>query len=72
MTRIGVALAFLILSGVMLIADSVGRHIPKGYIYAPMAFALAIEVLNLRTSACGPPLSAEIESRSRWGGGRVG
>ena len=42
------ALAFLILIGVMLVADAVGRHIPKGYIYAPMAFALAIELLNLR------------------------
>jgi predicted tellurium resistance membrane protein TerC len=45
------ALAFLILIGVMLVADSVGRHIPKGYIYAPMGFALAIELLNLRMRA---------------------
>lgn len=45
------ALAFLILIGVMLVADAVGRHIPKGYIYAPMAFALLIELLNLRMKA---------------------
>lgn len=45
------ALAFLILIGVMLVADAVGRHIPKGYIYAPMAFALVIELLNLRMKA---------------------
>ena len=42
------ALAFLILIGVMLVADGLGRHIPKGYIYAPMAFALVIEMLNIR------------------------
>lgn len=42
------ALAFLILIGVMLLAEAVGRHIPKAYIYAPMAFALLVELLNLR------------------------
>lgn len=42
------ALAFLILIGVMLLAEAVGRHIPKAYIYAPMAFALGVELLNLR------------------------
>ena len=49
------ALAFLILIGVMLVADAVGRHIPKGYIYAPMAFALVIELLNLRMKARKAP-----------------
>jgi predicted tellurium resistance membrane protein TerC len=42
------ALSFLILIGVMLIADAFGRHIPKGYIYFAMAFALGVEMLNLR------------------------
>lgn len=42
------ALSFLILIGVTLVADSVGRHIPKGYIYFSMAFAFAVEMLNLR------------------------
>jgi predicted tellurium resistance membrane protein TerC len=42
------ALSFLILIGVMLIAESVGKHINKGYIYFAMAFALVVEMLNLR------------------------
>lgn len=41
------ALAFLMLIGVMLVADGLGRHIPKGYIYFAMAFSLAVEMLNL-------------------------
>ncbi|MFD2234048.1 TerC family protein [Phaeospirillum tilakii] len=41
------ALAFLLLIGVALIADGTGHEIPKGYLYFAMAFALAIEVLNL-------------------------
>jgi predicted tellurium resistance membrane protein TerC len=42
------ALSFLILIGVMLVAESVGTHINKGYIYFAMAFALLVEVLNLK------------------------
>ena len=42
------ALSFLILIGVMLVADSFDRHIPKGYIYFAMAFSLGVEMLNLR------------------------
>jgi predicted tellurium resistance membrane protein TerC len=42
------ALAFLILIGVTLIAEGVGLHIPKGYIYFSMAFAFGVEMLNLR------------------------
>jgi predicted tellurium resistance membrane protein TerC len=42
------ALAFLLLIGVMLVADGFGQHIPKGYIYFAMAFALAVELLNMR------------------------
>ncbi len=42
------ALAFLILIGVALIADGIGLHIPKGYIYFAMAFAFGMEMLNLR------------------------
>ena len=43
------ALSFLILIGVMLTAEAMGMHIKKGYIYFAMAFALFVEVLNLRT-----------------------
>ena len=42
------ALSFLILIGVMLIAEGVGAHMDKGYIYFAMFFALIVEVLNIR------------------------
>ncbi len=42
------ALSFLILIGILLVSDSIGAHIPKGYIYFAMAFALIVEMLNLR------------------------
>ena len=42
------ALAFLILIGVALIAEGFKLHIPKGYIYFAMAFSLAVEMLNIR------------------------
>ena len=42
------ALSFLILIGVTLAGESLGQHIPKGYIYFSMAFAFAVEMLNLR------------------------
>jgi predicted tellurium resistance membrane protein TerC len=42
------ALSFLLLIGVMLMAEGLGQHIPKGYIYSAMAFSLIVEMLNLR------------------------
>ena len=45
------ALAFLILIGVMLVAEGMGQHISKGYIYFAMAFAVTIEMLNIRVRA---------------------
>lgn len=42
------ALSFLTLVGVALIAEGWGLHIPKGYIYFAMAFSVAVEMLNLR------------------------
>jgi predicted tellurium resistance membrane protein TerC len=41
------ALSFLLLIGVTLIADGAGLHVPKGYIYAAMGFAVFVEMLNL-------------------------
>jgi predicted tellurium resistance membrane protein TerC len=41
------ALSFLLLIGIALVADGTGFHIPKGYLYFAMAFSLGIEVLNL-------------------------
>jgi predicted tellurium resistance membrane protein TerC len=44
------ALAFLLLIGVALIADGMGFHIPRGYIYFAMAFAGVVEVINVLAS----------------------
>jgi predicted tellurium resistance membrane protein TerC len=45
------ALAFLLMIGVMLVAEGLGTHIEKGYIYFAMAFSLLVEILNLRAKA---------------------
>jgi predicted tellurium resistance membrane protein TerC len=42
------ALSFLLLIGVVLVADGMGQHVSKAYIYVAMAFSLFVEVLNLR------------------------
>jgi predicted tellurium resistance membrane protein TerC len=42
------ALSFLILIGVMLVAEGLGQHIDKGYIYVAMGFALVVELINMR------------------------
>jgi predicted tellurium resistance membrane protein TerC len=42
------ALAFLVLIGVLLVADGAGQHLPRGYIYFAMGFALAVEVVNMK------------------------
>ncbi len=48
------ALAFLLLIGVTLIADGFGQHVPKGYIYFAMAFSVFVEMLNLRLRRSKP------------------
>jgi predicted tellurium resistance membrane protein TerC len=45
------ALAFLILIGMVLVAEGLHTHIPRGYVYFAMAFSLGVEMLNLRASA---------------------
>lgn len=45
------ALAFLIMIGIALIADGLDFHIPKGYIYFSMAFALLVEFINIMTGS---------------------
>ena len=42
------ALAFLFVIGVVLIADGFDHHVPKGYVYFAMAFSVAVEALNIR------------------------
>ena len=46
-TLVMLALAFLVMIGLVLIADGFGFHVPKGYIYAAMAFSVAVELLNM-------------------------
>jgi len=48
------ALAFLLMIGVTLIAEGFGQHIPKGYIYFAMAFSVFVEMLNLRVRGSHP------------------
>jgi len=50
------ALAFLILIGVVLVADGMGQHIPKGYVYFAMAFSLGVELLNIRLRSRQAPV----------------
>jgi predicted tellurium resistance membrane protein TerC len=42
------ALSFLVVIGVVLIADGFGHHVPRGYIYFSLAFSVGVEMLNLR------------------------
>lgn len=42
------ALSFLLLVGVMLVAEATGRHVEKGYVYFAMAFSFVVELLNIR------------------------
>lgn len=43
-----IALAFLVTIGVILVAEAFGQHVPKGYIYFAMVYALLVEFLNIR------------------------
>jgi predicted tellurium resistance membrane protein TerC len=50
------ALAFLILIGVMLVGEAFGQHVSKGYIYFAMAFSLGVELLNMRLRGKAEPV----------------
>ncbi|MUL42813.1 TerC family protein [Streptomonospora sp. PA3] len=67
------ALAFLLLIGMTLVADGLGFHVPKGYIYTAMGFSLFVEVLNLlrRRSRSAPvKLSSRYSDEGPAGEGR--
>jgi predicted tellurium resistance membrane protein TerC len=51
------ALSFLVLIGVALVAEGIDFHIPKGYIYFAMAFSVVVELLNLRVRGRGAPVA---------------
>ena len=59
------ALSFLILIGVTLVGESLGQHIPKGYIYFSMAFAFGVEMLNLRIRAKAKTAPVELHQPYR-------
>jgi predicted tellurium resistance membrane protein TerC len=50
------ALSFLLLIGVVLVAEGFGQHISKGYIYFAMAFSFGVEMLNIRVRAVRTPV----------------
>ena len=51
------ALSFLLLIGVSLLAEGFDQHIPKGYIYFAMAFSVLVEVLNLKSKKSSDPVT---------------
>jgi predicted tellurium resistance membrane protein TerC len=51
------ALSFLLLIGVMLIAEGMGQHVSKGYVYFAMAFSLLVELFNMRFRKKTRPLA---------------
>jgi predicted tellurium resistance membrane protein TerC len=50
------ALSFLLLIGVSLVADGLGFHVPKGYIYFAMGFSVFVEMINLRVRKSTSPV----------------
>jgi predicted tellurium resistance membrane protein TerC len=50
------ALSFLLLIGVSLMADGLGQHIEKGYIYFAMGFSVFVEMINLRVRSGRAPV----------------
>jgi len=56
------ALSFLLLIGVMLVVESFGQHVSKGYIYFAMAFALGVELINMRLRR-GPSSPVNLHNR---------
>jgi predicted tellurium resistance membrane protein TerC len=50
------ALSFLLLIGLSLMADGLGQHIPKGYIYFAMGFSVFVEVINIRVRGRTAPV----------------
>jgi predicted tellurium resistance membrane protein TerC len=55
------ALSFLLLVGVVLVADGFGQHVEKGYIYFAMAFSFAVEILNIRARTKRQAAAAEAQ-----------
>jgi predicted tellurium resistance membrane protein TerC len=57
------ALSFLLLIGMALIAESFGHELPKGYVYFAMGFSVFVEMLNIRMRKSGPPVQLHPSGR---------
>jgi predicted tellurium resistance membrane protein TerC len=57
------ALSFLVMIGVLLVAEAFHKEIEKGYIYFSMVFALGVELLNMRMSKKGRPVRLRTKYR---------
>ncbi|WP_291836906.1 TerC family protein [Brevundimonas sp.] len=62
-TVVMLALGFLLMIGAVLIADGFGVHVPKGYIYAAMAFSALVEGLNMLSRASAKKKEAALAAR---------
>ena len=58
------ALSFLLMIGLSLVAEGFGQHIPKGYIYFAMAFSIFVEMLNLRVTPPGPARQGAVSQQT--------
>ena len=58
------ALAFLVLIGVMLVVEGTGGHVSKGYIYSAMGFSLFVQLLNLRRDRTATRLGVDVRPAS--------
>jgi predicted tellurium resistance membrane protein TerC len=65
------ALSFLLLIGAMLVAEGTGAHVGKGYIYASMAFAVFVELLNMRLRKKRAPVSLHNRFEGNQGEGAL-
>jgi predicted tellurium resistance membrane protein TerC len=63
------ALSFLLLIGVMLIAEGMGQHVSKGYIYFAMSFSLLVELLNMRMRKKSDPVHLHDRFEGEGSGG---
>ncbi|WP_439476575.1 TerC family protein [Brevundimonas sp.] len=62
-TVVMLALGFLLMIGMVLIAEGFGAHVPKGYIYAAMAFSAGVEVLNMWSRKASERKQAALAAR---------
>ncbi len=70
-TVVMLALGFLLMIGMVLIAEGFGVHVPKGYIYAAMAFSALVEGLNMMSRKAATRRAAKTVAEQQQGGGHA-